>query len=429
VRSVERMDKSSSDSDNDNDDTLLTQAEEASLATQELDRQSSSQASPAESNERRKSSPQGSTLKSATSRTSLRASPADSSLLSGRRKSPRGSTAQNEDASLTLSLDDTQQSHRGAAQTAPSSVESNGRRKSPRGGYVQRGSLDQSTSSDERKPAAVDVPTRQTGADPPIGDGGGDDDASDDDVDSSSSSDGDDDEFTATTTSTTLTLTEKRARNVHRNNSVLASLGIAHGMVQLRQSRKRKSADTAMDESDTVEDRPRGMLLTGLSKQRESASNVAQRLNQRYPHREAQIRKLKSLLSVPVMAASHAHNHNNDNPFVPPPIFVTGPAGCGKTAVVQDVIHEVAANKENDSSYSKEAKAIHAYIDCATLDSANIEELVMNAYTQLAVQVRSSGNRSGPGKRLPPLCGTEFGIKPRHKKDPGTCYGQRDHLV
>lgn len=209
---------------------------------------------------------------------------------------------------------------------------------------------------------------------------------------------------------TNLTLTEKRARNVRRNNNVLASLGLTHGIIAQPTSKKQHSTSSNRCDTDVDENcKPRGMLLSGLHPcirpdlHETSSPSSTLRLLEQYPHREAQIRKLRAWLSAvlavkPVMdpAAAASNNHTAKNsgssssPFVPPPILITGPVGCGKTAVVQDVIRSFATHDNNSVRLEQEqaTKLIHAYIDCATLDSTNIEELAGNAYTQLKEQMR-----------------------------------------
>jgi len=59
---------------------------------------------------------------------------------------------------------------------------------------------------------------------------------------------------------------------------------------------------------------------------------------------------------------------------------------------------------------------MHAHLDCATLDAAIVEELVVNACCQLEAQ--STKKKSVAGERLKFLFGTELGSKSQREQPP-----------
>ena len=146
-----------------------------------------------------------------------------------------------------------------------------------------------------------------------------------------------------------VSLLERRARNVERNQDLLARLGMDFGAI--RPKKKRKTAPVVKEsvEPQKAEEPPRGMLLAAPS----SA------LSTDFPFRQAQIRKLQALLGHSCV-----------------PILVSGPGGTGKTAVVQACIRA----------------HLHAYVDCAALDAPSMMEVTRSAYHQLVRQCQGPRN-------------------------------------
>jgi len=221
-----------------------------------------------------------------------------------------------------------------------------------------------------------------------------------------------------------LSLQERRMRNMKRNRNLLESLGIAHGMMPAaarKQKPPKKKRRRKQDDSD--DEGGRGMLLSSSGTATRHHGGVQavsptplttsrEPLHLRYPGREAQIRKLSALLSCCCCTATSQQ-------YIPPPIFVTGSQGTGKTSIVRDVVHavvggvgEAEAKHRHISTASTPPAAVHASIDCATLDVASIEELVVNAYCQFEAQVVvQPRKKSVAGERLKFMFGTELGSK------------------
>jgi hypothetical protein len=173
--------------------------------------------------------------------------------------------------------------------------------------------------------------------------------------------------------------TERRASNVKRNAELISSLGMQHGFAP--KPKRRRKVDLMQPQQNTSGE------PTGMAKLLQTATMSTSPLNIRYPHRQAQIRKLFSFLSVPVAACSL------ETVYRPPPIFVTGPCGTGKTSIIQNVIRQLEIQNSNDiaattSTQSSRSMVLHSYTDCNTLDAQNIEELVGNAYDQFEIQAK-----------------------------------------
>jgi hypothetical protein len=252
---------------------------------------------------------------------------------------------------------------------------------------------------------------------------------SDSDSDNSYCSTDDDDLDTAVDQG--LSLAEKRNRNIQRHRDVLDRLDLAHG-ISLRgpnqgAKTKRKSsvdldtpnfnngscADAGNGMNATHSQRPQGMLLfpggcldhrravRGRFPRLDRADNddtlTFAKLCELYPHRENLIRKLRDILSVPLLDANCVAPDVNcgqsskltvqTTMCAPPPIFITGPSGCGKTAIVQDVLEHVTHQCSRGS-------AARAYVDCTTLDVCSMEEFVGDVQGQFAMQFLSSSKRS-----------------------------------
>ena len=183
-----------------------------------------------------------------------------------------------------------------------------------------------------------------------------------------------------------LTLSERRLQNDERNANFLSFLDSKYEKVVSKA--KAKGTGQEVDDEDVEEDRPqkelgppRGMLVkmnTSIDLQTKDSTltptNAAKSLQTRYPHRESQIRLLTSLLSATMTQASQYSPDSNIPAYVPAPIFVTGPAGTGKSAICRDVVDAL------DKAASGVASA---YVNCAILEPSSIDRLVSSAYSQL----------------------------------------------
>ena len=220
----------------------------------------------------------------------------------------------------------------------------------------------------------------------------------------------------------TMTLTERRTFNIQRNHELLSSLGMMNNCNlnnvngNGKRHRKDRSSDSHSVDDGTTHGPSRGMIIpscwAAVRQQQQqqqlnlleptpndifpwtlsTTSSALSQLQQRYPHRSKQIRKLYSLISVPLQS-------NTTTPlFVAPPIIVTGPAGCGKTSIVRDVVAHLCHPPVGPASSSTSSSSsipppqppplvLQAYVDCTTLDHTNIEELMAIVYTQWFEQV------------------------------------------
>jgi len=196
-----------------------------------------------------------------------------------------------------------------------------------------------------------------------------------------------------------MTLLERRASNMERNKDLLTNLGLAYGhSIALKRPRKKRIQDV---EEASQESLTRGMLLSRTlagSKNidaRSSEQDDLEDTQQRYPHREGQIRKLLGLLNS---AAAQK------NTFVPAPIFVTGPSGSGKTALVQDVVKVV--KKWSGAIDDRGAQMGSAYVDCSALDVASCDHVVRCAYNQFESELEDPTERKAKKRK-----------RQRHKKN------------
>lgn len=119
---------------------------------------------------------------------------------------------------------------------------------------------------------------------------------------------------------------------------------------------------------------------------------ILQELEEFYPHRQSQVRHLWSLLS-PALASSNSTGLMHRK-YIPPPIFVTGPAGTGKTCIVRNVVTRLQQTLPPNAEHRSGC----AYINCATLEGS-IDEIVHSAYRQLALDLKTRRTSSGQSHR------------------------------
>jgi len=158
-------------------------------------------------------------------------------------------------------------------------------------------------------------------------------------------------------------------------------------------------------------------------------------LERDYPHRSPQIRLLHSLFTATVrQAARHQHHRTTTTTatsrgiYVPPPVYITGSSGSGKTGIVCRVLRELPYCESGGSGTGggcasssgngggRNSKIGVAYVNCATMESANVGVLLDTAYTQLLEDFSSSsGLEDGDGSD-----GVFHHTKKKKKKHQGT---------
>lgn len=173
---------------------------------------------------------------------------------------------------------------------------------------------------------------------------------SDDDDDSSSSSSEDDDENNNTNDEWhSLTLMERRARKIARNEAKLNALGLGHYLNNNKHKRspqKQPSAASPDGENGDHGSLPQGMLLN-FAKEDQVNENVQKpddalwSLLERFPGRETEIRSLYAQLDFGMRQAAT---------LVPAPLWITGTPGTGKSvvthAVLQSLQHQVSTTTQ-----------------------------------------------------------------------------------
>ena len=143
--------------------------------------------------------------------------------------------------------------------------------------------------------------------------------------------------------------------------------------------------------------------------QQQQYTKRIQSLMKRYPHRENQIRNLSSILSSTISISSSVllqqqqQQVQDEDVYVPSPIFCLGPHSTGKTSIVCDVVEVLLRKQEQDESTKKISAATTtsattaqqqqqqqaspllkaAYVDCSILEPSSIERLVYMVYQQL----------------------------------------------
>ena len=139
-------------------------------------------------------------------------------------------------------------------------------------------------------------------------------------------------------------------------------------------------------------------------------------LKLRYPHRSEQVDMLYCLFETSVRQAKYARmqciQNQNDNhdgpieedslidPYVPPPIFITGPSGTGKTSIVRDVLNIIQNKAENElfSDDSNVGVGV-AYTNCSTFEPCNIGSLLKHLYGQLEKDLGKFHNKIDQKRR------------------------------
>jgi hypothetical protein len=211
---------------------------------------------------------------------------------------------------------------------------------------------------------------------------------------------------------------KRRAANVRRNEERLEVLGLGN---------KKHSPDTqivnsvAEDDQSLVSLKKRSRLIfstkyNGASMPDNDTDHTADNahtvdvtsgvdrllddIRQRYPGRESQIFSLASLIQT---ALDQTVRHKDlDKVFVPPPIFVQGAAGTGKTSVVHEIVHAFTALHSRSERNDADPVVGSAYINCATISPASIGAIVGSAFEQIVrgFELPKSERRSKKKQRL-----------------------------
>jgi hypothetical protein len=177
-------------------------------------------------------------------------------------------------------------------------------------------------------------------------------------------------------------LNERRNKRVALNQTRLEQLGLQTSTL-LRptnfSSRKEKQ-QPRMKRNRQGRSKPNGCLLYPSTKSESSDPYREESLFTKYPGRETQIRLLQSVLEATVAQLEYPQT------FAPPPIFLSGPPGSGKTSIICDVVQSLLISSPRVAS---------AYIHCGTLEpSSAIESLVESAYRQISKTLNPSLRRS-----------------------------------
>jgi hypothetical protein len=276
--------------------------------------------------------------------------------------------------------------------------------------------------------------------------------SSDDDDDDDASSEEDDDEDDDENNPNTLSIMARREFNVKRNEAFMDSLDLANGITPKRKPPSADKSNTTIDNGEDDPEEPpkrRGMLLstatTSITVPKATAiGNEAEiddsnavttidasddhdldglaSLQSIFCHRQAPIRKLYSVLAAAAsqsqsQSGTHTHGSRSGSEtasrFVPAPIFVTGSSGSGKTAILRATVqaiekgNRVPAVKGKVKDDDDGTRVVSAYINCATLDVASIDELVTHAHNQFQAGIHKLSGKATVRKK---------GKSKRHKK-------------
>lgn len=204
-----------------------------------------------------------------------------------------------------------------------------------------------------------------------------------------------------------------RDERIQRNKDRLVSLGLARREPSATPMSMHSSPGETFDNAKS----PTGMLLSssGSSKSEEcqpqDGTGSIDALYERYPHRQAQIKLLVSLIGTTMGQTAC----QGTDPFVPPPIFVSGPSGSGKSSVVRDTVETLRQYYLSSPLHSLHSRAIRtAYVNCAAVEPASLEAVLESAYSQLAPPQEMSSRRPGYAKQF----------KKKRKKDESTLEGE-----
>jgi hypothetical protein len=214
---------------------------------------------------------------------------------------------------------------------------------------------------------------------------------SEDDSDSSSSSDEDEDDIGERIKRINKENERRRLERRRRNHDRMLSLGLISSPFKSQPSPTSTHSTPGKSNDNDMDDIPNGMLLMPCQEGSLDDAVDIDDLYKRFPHREGPIKTLLSLIGTTMGQTEH----QEDDPFVPPPIFVSGPSGSGKTSVVRDVVETLQRHYSARLS-PKERRVIGtAYVDCAAIEPSSVEAVLENAYSQLVPAELSHTTKRG----------------------------------
>lgn len=215
---------------------------------------------------------------------------------------------------------------------------------------------------------------------------------------------------------------QKVAANRKRNQQRLIDLGLVKAVAVGKNSGEEKKLEQEDEDDSNIVSAPKatgmlfattnnsiqhpiekstpGMLQIDPSLTNEHACGQKQHCNtslfDTFPHREREITLLQSCLQNAVRQAEFTNSRPGlsiNEAYIPPPIFVTGPSGTGKTCVVRGVLKKIQLDAEQgnkmQSSIPNGRASVNlgvAYIDCSTIEAygSGVGAILENTYYQLA---------------------------------------------
>lgn len=224
-----------------------------------------------------------------------------------------------------------------------------------------------------------------------------------------SSDDEDDDE------SHESSILERRKKNIQRNQERLKMIGLLNSATKAKEDtiqleKKDIKGEIQIETGNLNQKRyATGMLFAsrhnGLVDSHDDVDNLqfdneidsSQNIFEDFPHRRKQIRLLQSCFKNTVrqmdMDIEMDEYGNTLNPYIPSPVFVTGPGGTGKTNVVQRILNDLkrarGSSEKNVGTAQTKSPIGIAYIDCSTVEpyGSGASAILESSFTQLARQM------------------------------------------
>jgi hypothetical protein len=177
---------------------------------------------------------------------------------------------------------------------------------------------------------------------------------------------------------------KRRQERKRRNQNRMVSLGLISSPLKSETSPTSTHSTPNGPCDNELDPVPNGMLLlppcTALCQGNSSETvDEIDDIYKRFPHREVPIKTLMSLIGV----AMGQTECQGDDPFVPPPIFVSGPSGSGKTSIVRDVVETLQQHYAARLNPAEARVIGTAYVNCAAIEPSSLEAVLESAYSQL----------------------------------------------